>query len=246
MVTLPVYIGFDRREPEASLVAQRSLEARSTLPLHVTLLGEENLRHSGIYDRPFKTDAGQRYDARDGKPFSTDFSFTRFLVPVLMNYQGWALFCDGDFLFRWDVKDLMEMADDKYAVMVVKHDYHPEEQTKMDGQKQELYRRKNWSSLILWNCSHPENKKITPRMVNFMEGSKLHQFFWLADSHIGTIPECWNWLEGWSSNAWEPRAVHLTRGIPTMKGYEQVAYADEWRGYLNGDNELRRGQNSGS
>jgi hypothetical protein len=233
-----IFIGFDKREPEATIVAKASLLKHSSIDLNITSLGEDNYRQAGLYDRPCIVENGQRYDTRDKKPFSTDFSFTRFLVPVLMSYQNWAVFCDGDFLFRDDIKKVLDKADDKYAVMCVKHNYRPEETVKMDGQKQELYPRKNWSSFVLWNCSHPSNLAVTLQRVNFSEGSALHGFSWLKDEEIGEIDERWNWLEGWSDEAWEPSAVHMTRGIPTMKGYEKIPHAEEWRTYLDGNHEL--------
>jgi hypothetical protein len=228
----PVYIGYDRREPEATQVARDSLLATASIAVEVIELKEEALRARGVYDRPYRTEGAQRFDLRDGKPFSTDFSFTRFLVPVLQDFKGWALFCDGDFLFRADVKDLIALADERFAVMCVKHDHKPNETTKMDGQKQERYTRKNWSSLILWNCGHPANAALTREAVNHRPGSHLHGFGWLADGQIGGLPEEWNWLEGWSSSEITPSAVHMTRGVPTMKGYEDVAYAEEWRAFL--------------
>jgi hypothetical protein len=200
--------------------------------LHIVELHEAGLRQAGFYDRPFHWDGSQRVDDRDGKPFSTDFSFTRFLVPALNLYRGWALFVDADFMFRADVKELFELADPKYAAMCVHHDYRPAETVKMDGQKQELYNRKNWSSLVLWNCEHPANRFLTAKAVNFMRGSFLHGFGWLKPEQIGSVPEYWNWLEGWSDERIEPKAVHFTRGVPSMKGYENVPYADEWRHYL--------------
>ncbi|MDX1486257.1 MAG: glycosyltransferase [Alphaproteobacteria bacterium] len=231
----PVYIGHDRREPEATEVACRSLDATSSIPLRVVELREEDLRTKGFYDRPFRVEGQQRFDIRDGKPFSTDFSFTRFLVPVLQDFKDWALFCDGDFLFRADVKELVGLIDDGKAVMVVKHDYRPPEKTKMDGQRQERYSRKNWSSLILWNCAHPANAVLTAAEVNHRPGSYLHGFQWLEDELIGALPERWNWLEGWSSPEITPSAVHMTRGVPTMDGYENIPYAEEWRSFLSVD-----------
>lgn len=228
----PVYIGFDRREPEATVVARRSLRKTSTVALAVTELREEELRARGIYDRPFRTEGNQRIDERDGKPFSSDFAFTRFLVPSLQGHRGWAMFCDGDFLFRADIKGLLGLIDDAKAIMCVKHDHRPPESIKMDGQQQLRYFRKNWSSLVLWNCGHPANAALTAEKVNHEAGSYLHGFRWLDDDLIGGLPECWNWLEGWSSPEIEPRVVHMTRGIPTMEGYENIPYADEWRAYL--------------
>jgi len=235
----PVYIGFDRREPEATEVARLSLDATSSIPLRVTELREDELRARGVYDRPFRMEGQQRFDVRDGKPFSTDFSFTRFLVPVLQDFEGWALFCDGDFMFRADLKDLVALADDSKAVMVVQHSYEPPETTKMDGQRQERYFRKNWSSMILWNCGHVANAALTCEEVNHRPGSFLHGFKWLEDDQIGGVPEPWNWLEGWSSPEITPSAVHMTRGVPTMPGYENIPYADEWRSYLTAGQERR-------
>ena len=116
--------------------------------------------------------------------------------------------------------------------MCVHHDYRPSETVKMDGQRQELYNRKNWSSLVLFNCEHPSNRFLNVKAVNFMRGGFLHGFGWLRPEMIGSVPESWNWLEGWSDARWEPKAVHFTRGVPSMKGYENIPYADEWRGFL--------------
>jgi len=227
-----VYIGFDRREPESTEVAHRSLLKTCSVPVEIHDLREVELRERGLYDRPFRTEGAQRIDLRDGKPFSTDFSFTRFLVPVLQAYAGWALYCDCDFLFRADIRELWDLADDKYAVMCVKHDHRPKETTKMDQQRQEPYPRKNWSSMILYNCGHPANRALTADMVNHSTGRFLHAFGWLTDDLIGGVPETWNWLEGWSPADMDPKIVHMTRGVPTMAGYENIPYADEWRSYL--------------
>ena len=228
----PVYIGFDRREPESIEVACRSLLKTCQVPVEIHELREVDLRARGLYDRPYRTEGAQRIDLRDGKPFSTDFSFTRFLVPALQEYRGWALYCDSDFLFRADARELCELTDDKYAVMCVKHDHRPTETTKMDHQRQEYYLRKNWSSMILYNCGHPANAALTVDMVNHSTGGFLHAFSWLADDLIGGVPETWNWLEGWSSPDLDPKIVHMTRGIPTMAGYENIPFAGEWRSYL--------------
>ena len=117
-------------------------------------LKQQELRDAGWYSRPVD------------KLASTEFTFTRFLVPVLTNYEGWAVFCDCDFLWQIDIKELFKKADDRYAVMVVKHDYQPSANTKMDGCVQHPYPRKNWSSMVLWNCAHPSNKQITAELVN--------------------------------------------------------------------------------
>lgn len=227
-----VYIGYDRREPQATLVARRSLMAHASGTVELHELREPALRRRFLYDRPYRVEGRRRIDLRDGKPFATDFSFTRFLVPALRGYRGWALCCDSDFLYRADVARLFRLRDDRFAVMCVQHQHAPPETEKMDGQAQQRYFRKNWSSLVLWNCGHPANARLSPDEVNRRPGGWLHAFQWLDDKLIGALPERWNWLEGWSDPAIRPAAVHMTRGIPIMKGYESIPYADEWRAYL--------------
>lgn len=227
----PVYVGYDAREDDAYQVCKASILKHATIPVRIIPLKDHVLRGNGAYWREYEERGGQKYDLSDGKPFSTDFSFTRFLVPSI-EHEGSAAFVDCDFLFRDDIAKLFALMDRKYAVQVVKHDYRPKETLKMDGQKQQSYPRKNWSSMILWNLDHMSNQKLTQMAVNNKSGRWLHGFGWLNDDEIGSLPEAWNWLEGHSSEAWEPRAVHYTRGVPSMPGYENTPYADEWRSYL--------------
>jgi len=227
---LNVYIGYDSREDEAHRVCSFSLRHHSTVPLHVVPLRQPALRALGLYTRSSKRNGeGKLIDVLDGKPFSTEFSFTRFLVPSVAGFQGRALFVDCDFLFRADVAELDALCVGDRAVWCVKHRHEPIETVKMDGRPQEHYRRKNWSSFVLWDCAHPANAIITPRLVNTRAGSWLHAFSWLPDELIGDIPEAWNWLEGYSPKEIDPKAVHFTRGGPWFEKYAGVAYADEWR-----------------
>lgn len=226
----PCYIGVDSREEEAASVCIHSLKRHSSVPIFTMELRDSVLRYLGLYDRKFDMRDGIHYDEIDGKPFSTEFAFTRFLVPSLARlHSGWALFCDSDMLFRGDVAELLELADPAFAVMVVKHQHHPRETVKMDGQIQSRYPKKNWSSFMLWNCDHPANRNLTVDCVNREPGSFLHQFGWLKEEQIGNIPQEWNWLEGSSPASIDPRVVHFTRGGPWMPGYENVHYAEEWR-----------------
>jgi hypothetical protein len=230
MEILPVFIGYDGREDSAFQVCRRSLVKHSSIPLHIVRLNRSALEWppgGGIFNRPWTVARGQRTDLKDLKPFSTEFSFTRFLVPVLQQYEGWALFCDSDFLFRADVAELIGWKDDRYAACVVKHNYNPPEQVKMDGCVQENYDRKNWSSLILWNCGHSSNRLLTRDVVNNREGSWLHGFRWLKDDEIGPLPHSWNYLVGHTKGI-EPKAIHYTLGIPEMPGYEKCEFADLW------------------
>jgi len=222
-MTNTVFIGYDSREPIASKVCEYSLKHTTEEPLVVKHLKQDELRNKKIYTREID------------KLASTEFTFTRFLVPFLMNYKGWALFCDCDFLWLDDVDKLFAQRDDKYAVMCVHHDYTPKEGVKMDGKQQTLYPRKNWSSMVLWNCGHPSNYQVIPAMVNKETGKFMHRFGWLKDSEIGSIGHEWNWLVGWYKEPQDgkPKALHYTEGGPWFKNHEKVEYSDQWTAVAN-------------
>lgn len=231
-MTLPVFIGYDEREDDAYQVCRASLLKHASRPLHIVKLEQAALRRAGWYRREWRQEGRDRIDMGDLRPFSTDFAFTRFLVPALSLYQGWALFCDCDFLFTDDIASLFALADQRYAVMCVKHDHDPAEQTKMGGLVQSRYRRKNWSSLVLWNCGHAGNKDLTGWMVNEWAGSFLHAFSWLDDAVIGDLPKEWNWLAGIDPKPGlgdTPKGIHFTLGVPTMPGCGNTPYAALWR-----------------
>lgn len=228
---MDIFIGYDPREDIAYQVCVASIMKYASIPVRIHRLDQDHLRSIGFYWRPWVYDRNQKIDLIDKRPFSTEFAFARFLVPSLMAlYQrsGPALFVDCDFMFRDDVGDLFDLFDDSYLVQCVQHDYQPDETVKMDGQVQSRYRRKNWSSLMMFNC---DRCRIPVSYVNGATGAHLHQMEW-AGEKIGALPEAWNWLEGHSDEAIEPKAVHFTRGGPWFEGYENVAYADEWRDFL--------------
>lgn len=226
-VRAQVFVGFDSREVAAYQVCVQTLRERSRRPPAVVPLLEPHLRAAGLYRRPHERRDGCLWDTLSDAPMSTEFAQTRFLAPLLCA-ADWALYCDCDFLWRADVDDLLRLADPRFAVMVVQHDYRPTATVKMDGQPQLAYPRKNWSSLVLWNCRHPAHAPLAS-VVNTWAGHRLHGFRWLDDALIGALPPAWNWLEGHSAPHLDPKAVHFTRGTPDMPGYENVAYADEWR-----------------
>ena len=215
---LNIYIGYDSKEDIAYRVCKYSILKRSNANLKVTSLKLYELVTNKMY-------------SRDVDPLaSTEFTYSRFLVPALNKYKDWAIFCDCDFIFFEDVSKILENLDNSKAVYCVQHDYTPKEKHKMDGQKQTIYPRKNWSSFILFNCSHPSNKELNIDLVNSETGSFLHQFKWLKDSEIGSLDERWNWLEGWTSNHnnKKPFAVHYTRGGPWFDEWQDVEFANEW------------------
>tara|TARA_A100001015_G_C14997728_1_gene716947 strand:+ start:447 stop:1145 length:699 start_codon:yes stop_codon:yes gene_type:complete len=217
---LKVFVGYDTREDIAYQVCRHSILTRNE-NVSVTPLKQNELREQGWYHRPVD------------KLASTEFTFTRFLVPELTNFDGWALFCDSDIIFLTDIKELFDQADDKYAVMCVQHDYTPKEGVKMDGQKQTIYPRKNWSSVILYNCGHPSNKKITMDLVNdpAITGAYLHRFSWLDDSEIGELGKEWNWLVDWyeETDDNKPKAIHFTEGGPWFENYRRCTYHKQWK-----------------
>lgn len=227
---LEVYIGYDPLEHDAYQVAALSLVRNSSIALGVRPLIQADLRASGLYTRTSHYDeaVGAQVDDMDDKPFSTEFSFTRFLTPHIARSK-WAVFIDCDFLILADIAELAEWFDPKYAVMCVKHDFNPTETTKMHFVPQQKYPRKNWSSLMAFNCEHPSNKSLTPEVVNRESGTWLHGMHWLKDEEIGALPEAWNWLDGWSSPSLAPKIVHHTRGGPWFENWQGVAYAAEWR-----------------
>lgn len=228
-----VWIGFDPREADAYAVARQSIGRN--LPNHFPVRGLvlDQLRRAGFYWRPTSRRDGKMWDDISEAPMSTEFACSRFLVPAMAS-SGWALFTDCDVMARRSLQTLFKHVDYSKAVMVVKHDHKPVEKTKMDGQVQTQYARKNWSSVCLFNCDHPSNKKLTIDMVNELPGRDLHRFCWLEDHEIGELGVEWNWLAGHSSEQVDPAIVHFTDGVPSMPGYENTPYADEWRNHLLG------------
>ena len=218
MSNLNIYVGYDSKEDIAYRVCKHSILKRSSANVKIRSLKLYELIANKLYNRTIDPLA------------STEFTYSRFLVPTLNNFKGWAVFCDCDFLFFENVEKILNNIDESKAVYCVQHDYTPKEKHKMDGQKQTIYPRKNWSSFILFNCSHPSNKKLSVDLVNSETGSYLHQFKWLKDSEIGSLDERWNWLEGWTSkhNNKKPFAVHYTRGGPWFEEWQDVEFANEW------------------
>lgn len=229
-----LYVGYDCRMPLAFSIAVKSACETTKKPLGLDMLHLHMLQAAGLYKRPTLKTRGGWHDVISDAPMSTQFALTRFLVPYLCGYNGWAAFCDSDFLFRADIDEVFQQRDESKAVMVVKHKYEPTDVFKMDGQVQTAYPRKNWSSFILFNCGHERNKFLSLEQVNKQTGRFLHGFSWIPDDEIGELKEEWNWLEGHSKMDIEPKAVHFTRGTPDMEGYSGVKYADEWNEYARG------------
>lgn len=233
--SLSIYIGYDSREAICSDVASHSIRKRTETPINISYLKHRDLRKSGAFLRPWlvESDTGNWKDLIDNKPFSTEFSHTRFLVPFLMKYRGWALFMDSDMVFLSDVKKLFALCDDKFAVMCVKHQHKPKRGEKMDGRAQLSYHRKNWSSFVLFNCGHSSNRDLTPAQVNSMRGADLHAFTWLRDNEIGALPYSYNYIPNVSpklapERGGMPDVIHYTDGGPWFPECQDVPYAGTW------------------
>ncbi|TSA41417.1 MAG: glycosyltransferase [Betaproteobacteria bacterium] len=209
-----VFIGYDPREAVAFSVLAYSIHARSSQPVSIT---------------PLMLSALQGVMTRERHPLqSTDFSFSRFLTPYLSDYSGWSVFMDCDMLMLDDIASLHALRDERYAVMVVKHDHVPKESRKFLDQPQTPYPKKNWSSVMLFN--NARCRALTPEYVNAASGLELHQFKWLGnDDLIGALPERWNHLVGYNPLRKDVSLVHYTLGGPYFDEYRDCEYAEEWR-----------------
>jgi lipopolysaccharide biosynthesis glycosyltransferase len=209
---IPIFVGYDPRESIAYHVCVNSIIRHSSQPVAITPLALNLL-----------TDYKETHT--DG---SNHFIYSRFLVPHLTNYQGWAIFIDGDMILREDIVNLWNLRNQDHAVQVVKHDYQTKLTTKYLGAKNENYPRKNWSSVILWNCAHPSNSNLTPKLIETSTGKYLHRFSWLKDSEIGELPIEWNWLPDEYGTNTDAKLLHYTLGAPSFHDFADTPQSDEW------------------
>jgi lipopolysaccharide biosynthesis glycosyltransferase len=210
--TIKVVIGFDQREAVAYHVFCQSIIQKTSVPLQFIPLAINTLR--GYKET--------HYDK------SNDFIYSRFLTPYLNQFDGWAIFMDGDMICQSDLKELWDLKDESKALMVVKHDYQTKAHIKYLGNVNENYPRKNWSSVILWNCKHPKNKLLTPEFIANQTGKYLHRFSWLEDSDIGELPIEWNWLAIEYPENPNAKLIHYTLGTPCFKDYKNTEMANIW------------------
>jgi lipopolysaccharide biosynthesis glycosyltransferase len=205
-------VGFDQKESVAYHVFCQSVLEKSTIP--VTFL-------------PLADNALDCYKEKhaDG---SNKFIYSRFLTPFLMDYVGWAIFADGDMICNDDIANLWKKRDETKAVMVVKHEYKTKQKQKYLGNKNEDYPRKNWSSLVLWNCAHPKNRILSPNFIENSNGAFLHRFSWLDDSEIGELDKEWNWLAIEYPDNPSAKLIHYTLGTPCLKEYSDSPMSEKW------------------
>ena len=207
-----LFIGYDPREAVVYHVCVNSIIRQASQPLSFTPLALRTLPRYA-----------ERH--RDG---SNQFIYSRFLVPELMGYTGWALYIDGDMLLRADIAELWKLRDESKAVLCVHHDYRTKMRQKYLGAKNEDYPRKNWSSVMLWNCGHPANRALTPAFVEQASGAQLHRFTWLKDDLIGELPKVWNWLPDELGPNPAAKLLHWTLGAPCFNEFADAPMAEEW------------------
>jgi lipopolysaccharide biosynthesis glycosyltransferase len=212
MQPIPIFVGYDPREAVAyhtcvnSIIRQAS-QPVAIIPLALNLFKDYTETHT------------------DG---SNHFIYSRFLVPHLMNYVGHAIFIDGDMIVRGDIAELWNLRRHDVDVQVVKHDYKTCMTEKYLGSRNEDYPRKNWSSVILWNCQNPANKRLTPNFVEKATGAELHRFTWIKDERIGELPIEWNWLPDEFGANPAAKLLHYTLGAPCFHEFATTPQADEW------------------
>ena len=200
-------VGFDQREAVVYHTFCQSILEKTSKPVAFVPL--------------VNTAIGQK----DG---SNSFTYSRFLTPYLMGFEGWAIYADGDMICQEDIAKLDALKDPSKAVMLVKHDYKTKASTKYFGSKNEDYPRKNWSSLILWNCAHPKNRVLTPEFVTNSSGEVLHRFAWLDDKNIGELDPSWNWLASEYPDNYQAKIIHYTLGSPCFEEYKNSQMSSVW------------------
>lgn len=239
-----IFIGYDEREHETFLVAKHTLEKYATIPIEIHKLHHRELRASGLFTREWTiTASGQTVCNVDGKPFSTQFSHTRFLVPELWrnlpsgDKNSLVMFVDCDFVWLEDIGEMFKEIETKRLknnksspVYVVQHEYKPEKSTKMDNMKQSSYNMKLWSAMIVFDMENPDNEHLLPETVNTESGRWLHNFGWVTNKiSIGYIKEKWHFIPNHSErNTSHIAAIHFTEGGPWFKNYRNCRYGGIW------------------
>ena len=222
-----IYVGYDSSnlgQEMAYRVCKRSILMHNDDSVNIYPIKLKPLQDLGIFNR-----------SKEGNQ-STEFTYTRFLVPYLNNYDGYSVFCDSDFLWQCNIKQLLDYVDESKSVSCVKHSYVDcPSKTKMDGLKQEWYPKKNWSSLMIFNCSHKDCKNLSPKTVNTESPKYLHRMEWTEEDRIGEIPLDYNYLVDYYSFSDNPKALHFTDGGPWHEDYTDVSYAENWLSYLTLD-----------
>ena len=217
MEPIDIVVGFDQREAVAHHVFCQSVLEKASRTVRFLPLARDSL-------------SSYQEMHSDG---SNAFTYSRFLCPYLMKFSGYAIYADGDMVCNADITELWNLRDPNKAVQVVKHDYLTKTNEKYLGNKNENYPKKNWSSVIIWNCQHPRNRLLTPEFIGSSTGAFLHRFEWLEDSEIGEIPIDWNWLATEYEINSKAKLIHYTLGTPCFSEYREADSAEVWHEAFN-------------
>lgn len=209
---ITIVVGFDQVEAVAYHTFCQSVLEKSTIPVQFIPLSLNTLS----FYKEMHIDG------------SNKFIYSRFLTPYLCDFQGRAIYADGDMVCNTDISELVKIFDDSKAVQLVKHDYHTKYPKKYLGNKNENYPRKNWSSLIFFNCQHPANKILTPEFIQSKDGKFLHRFSWLKDEEIGELEKSWNYLAIEYDHKPKAKLIHYTLGTPCFKQFKYSDMSDIW------------------
>jgi len=212
MKPIPVFVGYDPREAIAYHVCVNSIIRNASASVAII---------------PVALNLFTDYKETHGDN-SNHFVYTRFLVPYLMDFKGRAIFIDGDMVVRGDIIELYESLKTAHDVAVVKHDYKTRMPVKYMGAPNEDYPRKNWSSVIVWDCQSYPNRRLTPDFVQKQPGSFLHRFSWIDDDRIQALPPEWNWLPDELGENTEAKLLHYTLGTPCFHEFADTTQAAEW------------------
>ena len=212
MKPIPVFVGYDPREAIAYHVCTNSIIRNASAPVAII---------------PVALNLFTDYKETHGDN-SNHFVYTRFLVPYLMDFRGRAIFIDGDMVVRGDIIELYESLKTAHDVAVVKHDYKTRMPVKYMGAPNEDYPRKNWSSVIVWDCQSFPNRRLTPDFVQRQPGSFLHRFSWIDDDRIGELPPEWNWLPDEYGPNPDAKLLHYTLGTPCFDEFHDTPQGEEW------------------
>jgi len=212
MKPIPIFIGYDPREAIAFHTCVNSIIRHASQPVSIMPLALNNFQ-----------DYTETHT--DG---SNQFIYSRFLVPHLMDYTGHAIFMDGDMIVRGDIAELWALRQEDKDVQVVKHDYTTQMTTKYLGSKNEDYPRKNWSSVMIFNCNNFPTQKLTPEYIQKSTGAHLHRFQWTSDDRVGALPSEWNWLPDEYGPNSDAKLLHYTLGTPCFHDFATTPMADEW------------------
>jgi len=209
---ITVVVGFDQREAIAYHSFCQSILEKSTIPVQFIPLAINSLY---FYIE----------NHNDG---SNNFIYSRFLTPYICDFKGFAVYADGDMICNADILELADLFDTSKAVQLVKHEYKTKRSIKYFGNENKNYPRKNWSSMVIFNCQHPANSVLTPQFIQEHDGAFLHRFQWLQDDEIGELDSTWNYLAIEYKPRKEAKLIHYTLGTPCLEDFKNTEMSEIW------------------